>query len=320
MRSKTFKAIILLLLALALSLGACAPAVEAPTPSPSPSEEPSAEPSPDVDEPSAEPKEDEIYLRSAEQVYIMEIGILKNNLKFCTDGDYEFSYDFEHEDYATLIEQYGIDEIAGEGSDFERAARLMSYLAPRLTHESYYDNHVEMRALPLLEYALDNPEHGINCVAKSKILNEMCLALGIRSRVVGLKPYSPFDNESHYVNEIWDRDLGKWIMLDVTSDFYWVDAAGTPLSVLEIRSYLAIDHLCTPIHPGDTRTNYKQIREGNFWNVIYIAKNMAYLTYTMDNTVGYRGIVCALYPQSLEDSLENYYPLSQYEVERSPIE
>lgn len=147
MRSKTFKAIILLLLALALSLGACAPAVEAPTPSPSPSEEPSAEPSPDVlqpsDEPSAEPKEDEIYLRSAEQVYIMEIGILKNNLKFCTDGDYEFSYDFEHEDYATLIEQYGIDEIAGEGSDFERAARLMSYLAPRLTHESNFQSPVE---------------------------------------------------------------------------------------------------------------------------------------------------------------------------------
>lgn len=324
MRGKTLKTIILLLLALALSLGACAPAVEAPTPSPSPSEEPSAEPSPDVlqpsDEPSVEPKEDEIYLRSSEQVYIMEIGILKNNLKFCTDGDYEFSYDFDHEDYATLIEQYGIDEIAGEGSDFERAARLMANMKPRLTHRSDYDNHVELRALPLLEYALDQPEHGINCLAKSKILNEMYLALGIYSRQLSLMPYSPYDGECHVVNEIWDRDLGKWIMLDVTSDFYWVDAAGTPLSVLEIRSYLAIDHLCTPIHPGDTRTNYKQIREDNFWNVIYIAKNMAYLTYRMDNTVGYRGIVCALYPQSLEDSLENYYPLSQYEVERSPIE
>lgn len=338
MRSKTIKTIILFVLVLALSLGACAPANDA---SPSAPEEPSVTPSSDAvppsDEPSVEPSDDDesdaytlpegavTYLQNAEQVYIMATGILANNLRFCTDGDYEFSYDFDHEDYSTLIEQYGIDEIAGEGSDFERAARLMNNFAPRLTHESYYDNHIEWRALPLLEYALDNPEQGINCTSKAKILNDMCLALGIYSRVVGIHPYSTYDGECHFVNEIWDHDLGKWIMLDITHDFYWIDKAGTPLSALEIRSYLALDYFCTPISPDDTRSGYtdagyRQVRKDNLGNIIYTAKNMAYLTYCIDNTAEPRSTAYALYPQSMYDRLRNkYYQLSQLEVERSPI-
>lgn len=339
MLSKAIKTIILFVLVLALSLGACAPANDA---SPSAPDEPSVTPPSDAvppsDEPSVEPSNDGesdayalpdgavTYLQNAEQVYIMATGILANNLKFCTDGDYEFSYDFDHEDYSTLIEQYGIDEIAGEGSDFERAARLMANMKPRLTHRSDYDNHVEYRALPLLEYALDNPEQGINCLAKSKILNEMYLALGIYSRQVWLMPYSPYDGECHAVNEIWDRELGKWIMIDVTNGFYWVDRAGTPLSAIEIRSYLAIDYSCTPISPDDTRSGsiaaeYKNVREDNFWNVIYIAKNMAYLRYETQNGVNADYDVRSLYPESLSELLEQYgySQLSQLSAERSPI-
>lgn len=324
MYPKTVKTIVLFILVFALALGSCAPAADVPSATPAPSIEPSTTPEPSV-EPSTIPEElgvEQIsYLQSADQVYIMATGILFNNLKFCTDGDYTFTYDFDQEDYTTLIEQYKIDEIAGEGSDFERAARLMADLKPRLTHKSDYDNHIETRALPLLEYALDNPEHGINCLAKSEILNEMYLALGIYSRKVWLMPYSRYDNECHAVNEIWDRDLGKWIMIDVTNGYYWVDSAGTPLSILEIRSYLALDHFCTPIRPDDARTNYRQVREDNFANVVYIAKNMAYLKYCLENTAGSRYNHYALYPQSLDDWLkQSLFPLSQYEVERSPIE
>lgn len=104
MLSKTIKTIILFVLVLALSLGACAPANDA---SPSAPEEPSVTPPSDAvppsDEPSAAPSDDGesdayalpdgavTYLQNAEQVYIMATGILANNLKFCTDGDYTFS-------------------------------------------------------------------------------------------------------------------------------------------------------------------------------------------------------------------------------------
>ena len=109
----------------------------------------------------------------------MEAGILRNNLEFADGEELTISYDFDNDDYDMLIEKYKIAEIAGEGSEFDRAVRLMDEFAPRLTHNSYYDNHIEMNALNLLQYSLNNKKQGINCRGKAQILNEMCLALDI---------------------------------------------------------------------------------------------------------------------------------------------
>lgn len=69
------------------------------------------------------------------------------------------------------------------------------------------DNSVEMTALSLLEYGLDQPERGINCRCKAQILNEMLLALGVYSRKVWIMPESIYDDECHVVNEVWDASI-----------------------------------------------------------------------------------------------------------------
>lgn len=143
------------------------------------------------------------YLQDTQEIYIMESGILKNNLEFHEGEDFELKYDFSHENYEELKSKYNIDATAKDGTEFERALRLMGEYAPRLTHESYYDNHVPMNSLDLLEYSLDNKKQGINCRAKAQILNEMCLALGIYSRKVWIMPYSDYDTDCHVVNEVW---------------------------------------------------------------------------------------------------------------------
>lgn len=56
------------------------------------------------------------YLQSTEQIYIMESGILHNNLVFRDGENYKFSYDFKNEEYAKLIENYNIDKVAGNGT------------------------------------------------------------------------------------------------------------------------------------------------------------------------------------------------------------
>lgn len=119
------------------------------------------------------------YLQSTEEIYIMEAGILRNNLEFHDGTDYELNYDFSHENYETLKSKYKLESTAKDGTEFEQALRLMDEYAPRLTHKSNYDNHIPINALDLLEYSLDNKNHGINCRAKAQILNEMCLSLGI---------------------------------------------------------------------------------------------------------------------------------------------
>jgi len=256
------------------------------------------------------------YLQSTDEIYTMESGILRNNLEMRQGGEVELQYDFEHEDYGQLIERYEIDRIAGEGSEFERAVRLMDEFAPRLYHESWYDNHIEMEALSLLEYSLDNRSQGINCRNKAQILNEMCLALGIYSRKVWIMPNSGYDTDCHVVNEIWDTTYEKWIMLDITNDQYWVDENGMPLSVLEIRTKGAMQEFCTPVTVGEKLTDLERLKQKHIHEFLYIMKNMTYMQYCDTYTVGESEIIYLLFPENLDT--DYMYFVSELAVTKSP--
>lgn len=257
------------------------------------------------------------YLQSTEEIYIMEAGILRNNLDFAQGTDITLSYDLDHPDYAVLVEKYGIEDIAGQGTEFEKALRLMDEFAPRLTHESNFDNHVEMKALSLLEYSLDNKGNGINCRCKAQILNEMCLSLGIYARKVWIMPNSGYDSDCHVVNEIWDTTLNKWIMLDITNDQYWVDENGTPLSVLEIRQKGALREFCTPVEVGDHTGNLERLKEKHMGDFLYIMKNMVYMEYMNHYTVGESDTLYLLFPENLDTTYDKI--ISQESCEGPPV-
>lgn len=257
------------------------------------------------------------YLQSTDQIYVMEAGILRNNIRFRDGEAYEISYDFDNEEYTALRETYGIEQIAGEGTELERALRLMDEFAPRLHHKSDYDNHVDMNALSLLAYSLDNKSQGVNCRSKAQILNEMCLALEIYARKVWLMPSSMYDNDCHVVNEIWDSGLGKWVMLDITNNEYWVDETGTPLSILEIREKGAMGKFCTPVHPGDSLESLGRLKEKYLGDFLYIMKNMVYLEYCGAYTTGDGGTHYLLFPENLDTDYE--YLISREACTKSPV-
>lgn len=244
------------------------------------------------------------YLQTPEEIYIMEAGILRNNLEFAAGDEVEITYDFNHEEYSALIADYHIDEIAGTGTELEQALNLMSEFAPRLQHNSYYDNHVEMNALALLEYSLDKKTQGINCRSKAQILNEMCLALRIYSRKVWIMPNSGYDNDCHVVNEVWDTALNKWVMLDITNNQYWVDKEGTPLSVLEIRQLGATREFCTPVVPGENLNDLNKLKQAHLSEFLYIMKNLSYMEYCDSYSVGEGEQFYLLFPKNLETNYE----------------
>ncbi len=246
------------------------------------------------------------YLQSEQDVYNMECGIIYNNLTFREGEICEFKYNFNEPIYAELLSDYGIQETAGEGDEFQKALNLMNEFAPRLIHKSDYDNQVEMSSVELLKYALDNPKQGINCRAKSQILNEMYLALGIYSRKMWINPYSIYDSDCHVVNEIWSTDYNKWIMLDITNNLYFVDENKTPLSVLEIREKYANQQTCVPVKPDDTLENLEKSLDKNMWAQLYFAKNMVWLEYMDSYGVGEADILC-LMPKNLDYGKERKY-------------
>lgn len=244
------------------------------------------------------------YLQSTEEIYVMEAGILRNNLEFHDGENYELQYDFLHENSQTLKSKYKVESTAGSGTEFEKALRLLDEYAPRPMHKSNYDNHVAINALDLLEYSLDNKNHGINCRAKAQILNEMCLSLGIYSRKVWIMPYSGYDGDCHVVNEVWDTSLNKWVMLDITNNSYWVDENNTPLSILEIREKAALREFCTPVEVGDNTNNLQSVKEKNIGNFLYIVKNLAYTEYCTEYTVGESNNYYLLLPSNVPTEYE----------------
>lgn len=227
----------------------------------------------------------EIAEAAEEKLYIFS-GILFHNQEFEEGNREELTYDFSCPEYAELREKYDLQGIAGKGTDFQRAKRLMHAFAPRLIHCSGYDNHVEQNALRLLEYSLDNPEQGINCLNKSKILQELCLALGIYARRVSIMPYSPYDFDNHVVTEIFDRKLRKWIMLDMTTDGWFVDENDTPLSLLEARERFAKDRFVTIACYTDKRKDLPKLRQKNMELNAYYAKNLFYFEIDQENRFG----------------------------------
>lgn len=214
-------------------------------------------------------------------------GILFHNRTFAEDdGDGVIRYQFDCPEFSLLREKYDLENIAGTGSDFTRAKRLLHYLAPRLRHSSWYDNHVPCNALALLEYSFDNPDHGINCLNKSKILAECCLALGIYARRVSIMPYSPYDFDNHVVTEIYDRKRKKWIMLDPTTDGYFVNAGKEPLSLLQLRDCFANDQFATFVSSVNRLNDLKKWKEKNAYYNAYICKNLFYFRVEQINRFG----------------------------------
>lgn len=203
-------------------------------------------------------------------------GILFHNQNFAEGNREQIQYDFSCPEFVELKEKYALEKIAGRGSDFQRSKRLLHYLAPRLAHSTWYDNHIPFNALALLEYSLNNPEQGINCLNKSKILEECCLALGIYARRVFIMPYSPYDFDNHVVTEIFDRERKKWIMLDPTTDGYFVDENKTPLSLLEMRERFAKAEFVTFVSSTDRLRDLNRLREKHMEDNAYICKNLFY--------------------------------------------
>ena len=263
----------------------------------------------------------ESYLQSTDEIYIMEAGILCNNLQFYDGADYEFQYDFSNDSYEQLKSKYKLEDTAKDGTEFEKALSLMDEYAPRLRHKGDYKNNASDSAVELLEYSLDDKNHGINCRAKAQILNEMCLSLGIYSRKVWIMPYSEYDTDCHVVNEVWDSSLGKWVMLDITNNTYWLDENKTPLSVMEIRNKVALREFCTPVKPDDNANDLHRLKEKNIGNFIYIVKNMVWMEYCTEYTVGESENYYILLPQNMPKNIftEHELLISKSSIEKSPI-
>ena len=255
----------------------------------------------------------------AQQILNIYCGTLFQNQEFESGDPEEMVYEFDCPEFEELRVKYDLVKIAGKGSDFRRAKRLLHYLASGLTHSSWYDNHIECNALRLLEYSFRKPEQGINCLNKAKILVECALALGIYARRVSLMPFSPYDFDNHVVAEIYDRSLEKWIMLDPTSDGYFVDESKRPLSLLEMRSKFANGEFVTYVPSTSLLKDIQKLRDQYIVANMYICKNLFYFKADKYSTFGVKKEYLYFVPEHYSIKRTEQANL-QYRINNMPVE
>ncbi|MFC1808778.1 transglutaminase-like domain-containing protein [Candidatus Omnitrophota bacterium] len=77
-----------------------------------------------------------------------------------------------------------------------------------------------------------------HCFHRAILLSSYLASLGIKSRLWALENEG-FDGVAHSINEIYVKDLGKWVFIDATHGFYAMSKeSDLPLSFLELREML----------------------------------------------------------------------------------
>jgi len=191
-------------------------------------------------------------------------------------GEYEFSYDYKASGFERLKSKYRIDEVAGNGSELDKALNLMKWCSENVLHNSGTKDleFIPKTSVDILDYSFQKGrEYGVYCRLQATVFTECCLALGIKARILHCLPFSPNDFDTHVVSMVYISDLKKWIMLDASNNRYFVDSEKNILSPMEIRSRLSHDDDIECNVPDDA---YKT----------YMAKNMFYFKSLQNNTFG----------------------------------
>ena len=149
-----------------------------------------------------------------------------------------------HPTLQALQERFPLAEIAGKGTDVERAVRIRDWIKSLFPHYVPYRMPV-WNALTILDRASRGVENFL-CIHYSVSLVQSCLALGMQARminihrgiadnyVVGDEATADPPIDEHVVVEVWSSELGSWFMLDTDFDCHY-ERAGIPLSAWEIH-------------------------------------------------------------------------------------
>lgn len=129
--------------------------------------------------------------------------------------------------------------IEGKKSELEQQCALMTW-THNLWEHSASGFATDCRATEIL--ASVKKGKAFRCQEYSIVLSEALQAVGFPARIVelGREGISFGIGKSHFVVEVWNNDLRKWILLDPQNNLLWHSSSATfPLNASEIRLLLS---------------------------------------------------------------------------------
>lgn len=125
-----------------------------------------------------------------------------------------------------------VQRVAPEGSDWERSLRLAGHLT-----ENARDGGA-IQADTWTAYRKIRDEGRGYCADFTQTFIALAHAAGIAAREWGFS-FDGFGGHGHAVIEVFDRQTGRWVFIDVFNNFHVTAPDGQPLSVAEWRAALA---------------------------------------------------------------------------------
>lgn len=220
-------------------------------------------------------------------------------------------YELDSESLRELNRKYSLDQIAGNGTDYERAYAIMEWINSILIHEPDYHNQLTDNADVLLTRLLEKKP--INCRAAANIMVECFLALGIKAQAVWLLSANPYDNDCHVVPVAYCRELKKWIIFDATVHTTILNENNEPLSIFEVRDYLAKEkRMEYSPKLRYVRTDCSYTAQRTMFTK-YLCKNFFMMRTYLKNCFGYEGAKGQKYINLVAPSfdVDRYYKLQQ---------
>lgn len=92
----------------------------------------------------------------------------------------------------------------------------------------------------------------------------IALAAGMPVRAWAFS-FDGFGGDGHIWAEIWNRQLGRWQLVDIFNNYYFFDASGVPMSALEFRHALTRSSAQLKLTPLYQRARVGWIHEEKAW-------------------------------------------------------
>jgi hypothetical protein len=130
--------------------------------------------------------------------------------------------------FRSVVDSLGIDSLRG---DWSKALALAGHLTERAQDKG------PVQSDPLTTYRAIRDGHGY-CADFVKVFLVLASAAGLVTRQWAFS-FDGFGGHGHAVVEVFDRQRGRWLFLDVFNNFHVVDeTTGEPLGALEYRNVL----------------------------------------------------------------------------------
>ena len=113
--------------------------------------------------------------------------------------------------------------------DLSDALSMKEYLRNLFRHAESSKDYENAQVLEMIDAAQKGET--FKCGNIVRMLAELIQAGGVQARTIEL----PGENNGHVVMEFWSKQFKKWVMLDPDYNVHYTNAAGIPLSSLEIH-------------------------------------------------------------------------------------